>query len=129
MSFAYNFFVGTVRTLGFNTVFSSMANRGEMADLMMEMYRLQTKPSGLSDKMTYHPSDIVGLLHLQAASLLFKESEELRRLRGIKRENPEEYRKGIENLAVMAYVEARDMGRDINASGSTVRKFLAQFPA
>jgi len=118
-----------VQTLGVNNVFSSMVNREEMADLIMEMYRLQTEHSGLSDKMTYHPSDIVGLLHFQVASFLFEESEELRRLGTIKRKNPDEYRKGIENLAVMAYARARGMKEDINASGSTVRKFLAQFPA
>jgi len=129
MSFAYNFFVGTVQTLGASDVFSSMAKREEFVDLIRRMYELQSTRSGLSDRMTYHPAEILGLLHFQAASLLFKNADELEGLRMKKKRSPDEYRQGIDNLAIAAYAKARDMGRDLNASGSTVRKFLSQFPA
>lgn len=128
MDFAYNFFQGTLQTVGLGQVFSSMAKRPEAADLVMAMYKLQSN-SGLSDRMTYHPTDTVGLLNLQAALLLFERAEELQRLREIKRKSPDKYRQGIDSLAMVAYLGAMKRGRELNASGSTVRQFLSQFPA
>ena len=129
MSFAYNFFVGTVQTLGASDVFSSMTKREEVADLVMAMYSLQSARSGLDERMMYHPREILGLLHFQAASFLFEKAEELEKLKKIKKKFPDKYKQGIDDLAMTAYVEARNRGRDLNASGSTVRKFLSQFPA
>ncbi|MBI2499100.1 hypothetical protein HYV88_02560 [Candidatus Woesearchaeota archaeon] len=129
MSFAYNFFQGIVQTVGLGPVFSSMTRREEVTDFIMELYRLQSEPSGRLERMTYHPQETVGFLNFQAALSLFERVDELNNLRKMKKKYPDRYKQGIENLALVAYTQAREKAKQLNASGYTVRKFLAQFPA